>query len=124
MAMVGRELRNWFIVHFFLDALFAIPLIICPALFLNWLGWEVVDPIAARLVGAALLGIGGASFVSRNAPANVYREMLNLKMIWSFSAVVAVLISLQSGGPLILWGILAVFALFFGLWSWFRIKLS
>ena len=65
--MVPKSLRTWFVIHFVLDFIFAIPLILAPRAFLGLLGWTSIDPIAARLVGAALIGIGGESYLGRNA---------------------------------------------------------
>jgi hypothetical protein len=45
-----KALRNWFLVQVIIDIIFAIPLMFIPVLFLGSLGWQVVYPIAARLV--------------------------------------------------------------------------
>jgi divalent metal cation (Fe/Co/Zn/Cd) transporter len=76
--MVPRSLRTWFVIHFVVDILFGVPLLIAPVLLLSWFGWETVDPFMSRLVGAALLGIGVESLLGRNASVEIYREMLNL----------------------------------------------
>ena len=77
---VPRALRRWFIVHGVVDWVFAIPLFFFPEAFLRMLGWVVVDPMAARGVAAAPVGIGTQSLLSRGASIAVYREMLSLKM--------------------------------------------
>jgi hypothetical protein len=45
-----KALRNWFLVYFIIDIIFALTLMFIPVLFLGSLGWQVVDTIAARLV--------------------------------------------------------------------------
>jgi hypothetical protein len=125
--MPYRWLRIWFIIHFIADVIFAIPIFLFPEFFLGLAGWQSIDPVAARGVAAALFGIGIESWLGRNAGVETYKNMLNLKIIWSFSATIGLLVSvLQNthGRPLILWIILFIFALFHILWVYWRIRLQ
>jgi hypothetical protein len=122
--MVSDKLRAWFVVHFVVDMLFAIPLFIAPVWMLGLFGWDIVDPLTSRLVAAALFGIGTESFLARNAGDEVFRGMLNLKIIWSAFAVTGIGISMTGGGPLMGWLVLAIFAAFFCLWVYYRLKLK
>ncbi len=122
-----KALRNWFLVHFIIDIIFAIPLMFIPVLFLGSLGWQVVDPIAARLVAAALFGIGLESLLCYKASAETYRSMLNLKIIWSTGAVTGLIISIlqdDQGRLFVLSLLLVVFLFFNGLWIFWRIQLA
>jgi len=121
--MVTQSLRNWFIVHFAVDILFAVPLLIAPEFTLNLLGWTTVDPLTTRLVGAALMGIGLESLLGRNAPDDVFRAMLNLKIIWSISAVIGIGASVAHGSPKMSWVFLSIFAAFSCLWIYYRLSL-
>jgi len=58
---VPSALRRWFVVHFVADLIFAIPLVVAPVATLRAIGWTTVDPVAPRLVGAALTAIGIAT---------------------------------------------------------------
>ena len=118
-----KSLRLWFVVHFVLDIIFAIPMILIPEKLMTFVGWSVVEPVTARIVGAALLGIGVESLLGRNASREVFKHMLNLKIIWSAGAVLGIGLGIAAGGPPIAWAFLAIFAAFFGLWSYYRIKL-
>ena len=80
--MVPEKLRFWFVIHFVIDILFAIPLFIAPEWMLTIFGWHTVDPLTSRLVAAALFGIGIESYLGRNAGIEYFRGMLNLKLIW------------------------------------------
>lgn len=122
--MVPDRLRWWFVVHFILDVAAAVPLFVAPTQLLGGLGWQSVDPIATRLVAAALFGIGIESYLGRNAGVDAFRGMLNLKIIWSGSAVVGVLWSQLEGGPPAGWGVFAIFAGFNLLWVRYRIVLA
>jgi hypothetical protein len=122
--MVPRSLRFWFIVHFVIDFVFAVPLLIAPVWLLTLFGFENPDPFTARLVGAALLGIGGESLLGWEGSVDSFRTMLNLKIIWSLAAIGGIILTLViSGGPLIAYLILLLFAGFNGLWMYYRFML-
>ena len=118
-----KSLRAWFVVHFAADMLFGIPLLFFPRPLLGLLGWATYDPLTARLVGAALMGIGLESLLGRNASAETFRAMLNLKIIWSSSAIFAISAALFEGAPAMSWAFLAIFVGFWYVWIHFRLKL-
>jgi hypothetical protein len=125
--MVSRSLRIWFIIHFAVDSVFALPLFLFPEKILKIFGWLTVDPVSSRLVAAALFAIGTVSFLVRNTDVNVYRVLLNLKIIWSLFATAGLLISLivsDQGRPLTLWIVLFVFAVFHCVWVYWRIAIE
>jgi hypothetical protein len=115
-------LRSWFILHFVVDLIFAIPLILIPAQFLHVAGWESADPVSPRLVGAALLAIGIESWLGRNAGKDAFRAMLNLKIIWASFAIVGLALGLAEGAPDSAWIFLLAFAGFLGVWVFYRRK--
>ena len=124
---VPQALKTWFIIHFIVDLLFAIPLMVAPNWLLSMVGWQAIDPFTARLAAAALFGIGGESFLARNAGLETYRSMLDLKIIWSFAAVVGLALSIAQGAqnhPWFAWGILLIFLLFNILWVYWRKRLG
>lgn len=121
--MVPSGLRVWFVVHFVVDVVAAVPLLVAPEPTLRWLGWRTIDPFATRLVAVALLGIGIESFLGRNSDAHTYRAMLNLKLIWSGSAVLGISWSMASDGPAA-GAFLAIFAAFFAVWAYYRLRLG
>jgi hypothetical protein len=124
---VPRWLRNWFLVHFAIDFIFAVPLFLFPVEFLTLLGWEVVDPLASRLVAAALFGIGIESFLCRDSGIGTFKNMLNLKIIWSISAIIGITLSLiqvPRKEPLMGWLFALIFLLFNFLWVYWKIRLG
>jgi len=120
---VPKSLRVWFVIHFVIDIIIAIPMLLVPELLLPLFGWSVVDPITSRLVGAALLGIGVESLIGRNASRDVFKAMLNLKILWASGAILGIGLGLVAGGPPIAWIFLAIFTGFLGLWAYYRVKL-
>ncbi len=120
---VPASLRRWFVVHFWADLLFAVPLLVAPEALLRPLGWTAADPVSARLVAAALLGIGVQSLLGRNDGVEAYRAMLRLKCIWSGAALAGLLLSLAQGAPALTWVFVAIFAAFAALWNSYRVRL-
>ena len=116
-------LRTWFVIHFAADVLFGIPLLFFPQMLLNFFGWKTYDPIMTRLVGAALMGIGIESLLGRNASADTFRAMLNLKVIWASSALVAIGVGIAEGAAPTAWLFLAIFFVFWCVWVYYRMSL-
>jgi len=121
---IPRGLKTWFVIHFVVDMLFAIPLIFFPEIILPWFGWDSIDPVMPRLVGAALLGIGGESLFSRNAPGEAFKALLRLKIIWALGAILALGLGIGKGAPLAAWGFLAIFVGFLGIWIFYSSRLN
>lgn len=117
---VPKGLRTWFVIHFAVDIIFAVPLLLVPDWILPLFGWSAVDPITSRLVGAALLGIGGASLLERNAGREVFRAMLGLKIIWATAAILAIALGILAGGPATAWLFFAIFVVFQAVWIRYR----
>ena len=118
-----RSLRVWFVVHFVVDMLFGIPLLVAPHATLSFLGWTVVNPLTARLGGAALMGIGGQSLLGRQDSDGVFRAMLNLKISWSLCAVAGIGLTMTRGGPAMGWVVMCIFAASSALWIYYRLQL-
>jgi hypothetical protein len=75
-------------------------------------------------VGAALLAIGTQSLLGRNEGPDVFRVMLNLKLIWSFAAIVGLIVSIGDGAPALAWAPLSAFIAFFGVWFHYRVRMK
>jgi hypothetical protein len=121
---IPKALRAWFVVHFIADILFAVPLFIVPDFLLNLLNWQSVDPLMARMVAAALFGIGIESLLCIKLGKDAFIAMLNLKIIWSFAAITGFIIGLSQG----LFGhiavgisLLLIFTAFNILWIYWRL---
>jgi len=126
-TIVPKSLRVWFLVHFIADVIFAVPLMFFPESFLSLLEWKTIDPFTARLVAAALFGIGIESLLAYNADAKAFKAMLNLKIIWSATASLGILMSMLDGKStesVYGWVILCIFVCFNFLWSYWRIKIG
>jgi len=120
---IPASLRTWFVVHFAVDLAAAVPLLLVPGRALGLLGWTCVDPVASRLCGAALLGIGVASLGTHRHGAGAYRAMLSLKVVWSLAAIFALLAGIAGGAPPAAWAFLSIFIAFSGIWMSYAIRL-
>lgn len=116
----------WFLVHGIVDLIIAVPLLIVPVAFLEWLGWTGIDPITARIVAAALIGIGVESILSFRSEFYAIKAMLNLKILWALAAIIGVLWSAlaEAAIPWGVWPILGLFAIFLVSWIVWRIRVS
>ena len=94
---IPSALKKWFIAHFVIDILIAIPLFFAPVWFLGLLGWEQVDQVMVRIVAAAFFGIGIESLIGRNSGPEAFKGMLNLKIIWSAAATLGISYSYLQG---------------------------
>jgi hypothetical protein len=119
---VPITLRRWFVAHSAVDVLVGLPLLLCPGLLLHALGWNAVDGATTRLVGAALLAIGAQSYLGRNGDLRSYTSMLNLKLVWSFAAILGLMLSIGEGAPSAVWAFLSAFIAFAGVWTHYRIR--
>ena len=122
--LVPNSLRLWFLIHCLIDILFAIPLLIAPVFALQLFGWETIDPATTRLVGAALMAIGVESWLVQSKGIEAFREMLNLKLIWSSCATVGIVLSIRDGAPPMAWLFLTIFAAFFVVWFSYRLRIK
>ncbi len=123
---ITKALKGWFIVHFIVDTIFAIPLFFAPVFLLTLLNWKSIDPLMARMVAAALFGIGIESLLCIKLGKDAFKAMLNLKIIWSFAAITGFTIGLIQGlfgYPAVGIGLLLIFVAFNVLWIYWRLKI-
>lgn len=118
---IPKSLVVWFKLHFVVDVIFAIPLIFFPGLVLRLLSLPVENLFLARVIGAALLGIGGSSIFCKKKEH--YEIMLILKIIWSISAILVLVYSAIFENASILWILALVFLIFSVTWIYYRRQL-
>jgi hypothetical protein len=119
---VPITLRRWFVAHSVVEVVLGLPLLLCPGLLLHALGWTTVDGASTRLVGAALLAIGAQSYFGRNGDLRSCASLLNLKLVWSYAAILGLLLSIGEGAPSAVWAVLSAFIAFAGVWTHYRIR--
>ncbi|MEK6948531.1 MAG: hypothetical protein AABX19_04805 [Nanoarchaeota archaeon] len=110
-------------IHFIIDYIFGILLIISPEFILKIFNWTTIDPITSRIVGAALIGIGSISLLERNSTIETYKVLLKLKIIWSSLAILGILLSIKESSKSI-WIIFMIFLIFNILWIYYYRKIN
>lgn len=120
MKQVPRSLQFWFKIHFLADMIFGLPLLFAPEWIMGLFGLPIESSITARLVGAALIGIGGNSLLMNKKSAQEFRSMLDLKILWSGAAILALALEIHQGASPRLWWVLGIFIGFAGLWNYYR----
>ena len=118
---VPNTLRTWFVIHFITDMCFGIPLLFFPQIILNLFGLFPQEYVMARLVGAALIGIGSSSFFAKTKEN--YDILLTLKVIWSISALIGLLISYLVTYNKIILLLIVIFGLFSSVWIYYKVRL-
>ena len=122
--LIPKSLRIWFIIHFIIDTIFAIPLIFFPGWILGLFDLPSSEGVMARLVGAALIGIGGASFFSYKGTKDNYDILLTLKLLWSSTAVFGLILAVFSGAPSSIWLFIGIFTIFFFIWLYYKKRIK
>jgi hypothetical protein len=62
--------------------------------------------------------------LGRTASAETFRAMLNLKVIWATSALFAIGAGIAEGAPSMAWVVLGIFAVFWVVWVYYRLRLK
>ena len=120
MKKVPKSLRIWFKIHFVVDFLVAIPLIFFTKWTLGLFGFPLENLVFARLIGAALIGIGGTSYFCKKKEH--FEIMLILKIFWSLAAILALIWGLIETEMLSLWLFLIIFVIFSAVWNYYWFK--
>jgi hypothetical protein len=119
--MLPQSLRSWFVIHFVVDLIFSVPLILFPHAALALVGQTVVgDALSYRIMGAAFFAIGTTSLLMRNAGLESYRALLNLKILWSSAALVGIMLAIVQDASKIAWLPFGIFVIFWFVWVWYR----
>ena len=75
-------------------------------------------------VFTGLFGIGGISLIARHKGIESFKSLLTLKIIWSLTAVLGMLIAISEGAPDATWLFVLIFAVFSGVWMYYQRRLQ
>ena len=121
---MSKALKYTFLVHAIVGLLTGLPLLIVPGRFLQILQWAPIDPIAARVLGAALLALSWSSF--RGWQVTERRQVdivVQLEAVFCVLASVALLRHLLVARfPIVPWLFFAVFFLFAIAWIYHLVR--
>lgn len=123
---MSNGLKLTFLIHALVALVIGLPLLIAPGRFVDLVGWMPVEPILARILGAALLALGWGSFrVWQSADKELAAVLIQVEAVFAVLAGVGVLRHLLIANyPVTVWVALLVFAAFAIAWIAFGLKES
>lgn len=124
---MSKALKFMFLIHAVVAVLFGAPLLIIPGRFLWWVGWgtwETIDPLMAKLVGAALLALAWSSFRGWRATERAQAAILvEMEVVFTVLGCVGWLQKLLfTPYPARVWIVFAILALFAIAWITLLVK--
>lgn len=123
MKEIPKSLRTWFLIHFWVDLLFSIPLFLFPSFMLPFFSLQG-DAVLVRIIAAAMFAIGTTSLITRNAGKESYLSLLTLKILWSSAALLALGIALVTTKDILLLPLFATFLLFNIVWVYYKRRIT
>ena len=121
---VPNSLRNWLVFHFYVDYAFAIPFFFFPETTAEILGYDPLDPLAARIVAAALFGIGYSSYLASKFDLKAMHTKLRWAVVWAGSATIGLLWAANTVEHIWGWVFAGIFLFFFMLWGNYALRLG
>ena len=121
---MSKALKNTFLIHAVVAAVFGALLLALPGHFLGGFGWQPVDPILSRVLGAALLALAWSSYRGFQAKERAQvSTLVEAEAVFTVLGVLGVLRHLLFAGyPWPVWLLFAVLALFAIAWLYFQFR--
>lgn len=121
---MSKSLRYTFLIHAVVAVLMGLPLLVGPGRWLDLFGWAPIDPIMARLFGAALIALGWGSYRGWRAAARSDVEILiQVEAIFTVLCSLAILRHLVVGSwPWYVWVMFIAFVLFAIAWIYHLLR--
>ncbi len=121
---MSKALKTTFAVHSIVSLVIGALLLLIPRTLLRGLGWNPIDPIISRLLGAALLGLAWSSFRGWRATARAQvAVLLEMEAAFTVLGCVGLLRHLLIGRwPLIVWVVFVVLLAFAVAWIVFLVR--
>lgn len=111
---IVKWLKLTFLIHFFIGILFGIIYMIFPDFFFTLIGWTYNDPVATRVLGAAMTGFAISSLLAwRETDWLKVKIIVQMEMVWLVLGTVMLFISaFIFFPPIFIWFIIALFLAF------------
>lgn len=118
---MSKGLKTTFLIHVFVALAFGIVMYLLPATWAELVNWTPLDENMTRLFGAALIAIGGSSWLAYRATKwDEVRIILVLEIVFTVLGALGSLYgALALSAPAFIWVAFAVFAVFGFLFSYF-----
>lgn len=111
---ISKWLKLTFLIHFFIGIIFGIIYMIFPDFFFSLIVWTYNDPVATRLLGAALTGFAVSSLLAwRETDWIKVKLIVQVEMAWLVLGNVMLFISaFVFFPPIFIWFVIALFLAF------------
>ena len=121
---MSQSLRITFILHAIVAFIFGLGLLAAPGQFLDIFGWQPVDPLMTRMLGAAMLALGWGSVRGyRAASWDEVEILVEVEAAFTVLAAVGLLRHLLiASWPWYVWMIFAIFTIFAASWVYHLVK--
>ena len=115
---MSKSLKYTFLVYAIFCLVVGIPLLLAPGKALGVLGWKPIDPLITRILGAALLGMGWASWKGFHFTSMKQAALLvEMNLIFAALSCVGLLRHLlKAWYPWYVWADLVILGIFGLLW--------
>ena len=90
MSASNSPARYVLVLHFIVALVFAVPLLVFAYRFAHWVHWRPFDPTMAKMLGAAMLGLGIGSLLAARDPLK-HRVIVQMEIVYALVASAAVL---------------------------------
>ena len=111
---ISTGLKNTFLIHFILGSIFGLIYLLIPEVWGNLINWDIPEPAAYRLIGAAVLGFGVSSWLAYKDGIWAHVKLITqLEIIWTILATLVMLWGMIIEGlPAFGWVNTVIFAVF------------
>jgi len=111
---ISQSLKHLFLIHCIVGVVFGLTYLLIPETYGDIVNWPVKDPVAFRLIGAALMGFGISSWFAFKAPSwKSVRILVLMEIAWCGLGTIVMLWGMISQGlPVIGWMNTAIMAIF------------
>ncbi len=121
---MSKALKVTFGIHAVVARLFGLPLLAAPGRFLGLFGWQPVDPLLSRLLGAAILALAWSSFRGyRTTESSIQVAFIQVELIYTVLGAVGLLRHLLVAWyPWYVWTLFTTLVVFAIVWLYFLWK--
>jgi hypothetical protein len=113
-----------FLVHFFVSILFGIVFLVFIEAFVGFIQWPYLDPVAGRLLGAALIGFAATSLLAwRETEWIKVKIIVQMEIVWCAIGSIVLIVSLFIPAflflPFFTWIIIVILLFFLIVFTWY-----
>lgn len=120
-SQISKQLKILFLIHFFVSIIMGLVFLIFIEAFVSLIQWPNPDPVAGRLLGAALIGFSASSLLAwRETEWMKVKLIVQMEIVWCAVGAVVLLVSVFFFPlPFFTWLFIILLLFFFIVFVWF-----